>query len=240
MLVCSCAKKKNKDMYLGHELQQLRKVTQFQASEILEIRSRFYKLTNGEGFMQINSFREMMGLGGGGQDSQARELSERIYRVLDKDRDGKVSFREYISHLNTMIHGDQQSKNDYTFTLIDIEHKGTFDRTAFSNLMKLFVGLWINVTGNAIDPQAQMKLDQHISNIYDKIDTDKTGRVDKGMFQHAIQKDPNLLEIFDFIGKGMHENVGVLDDGQKRNVFKFAKEVFKIEISIQSTPISYS
>ncbi len=82
-----------------------------------------------------------------------------------------------------------------------------------------------------------MKLDQHISNIYDKIDTNNTGWVDKTEFQNALIKDPNLLEIFDFIGKGMHENVGVHDDGQKRNVFKFAKEVFKIEISIQSITI---
>ncbi len=101
--------------------------------------------------MQIKSFREMMGLGGG-DEGQGRQLSERIYRVLDTDRDGKVSFREYISYLNIMIHGDQQSKNDYTYSLIDIDKNGSFDRPAFSTLMKLFVGLWSNVTGNAIDP----------------------------------------------------------------------------------------
>jgi hypothetical protein len=57
-----------------------------------------------------------------------------------------------------------------------------------------------------------MKLDQHICNIFEKLDPEKTNRVDISMFRKALSFDPNLLEIFDFIGKGMHENI-VINEG---------------------------
>lgn len=57
------------------------------------------------------------------------------------------------------------------------------------------------------------------------------------MFLNSLEKYPNLLEIFDFLGKGMHENIAINNDINKTKSFKMAKEVFKIEMSIQSITI---
>lgn len=53
------------------------------------------------------------------------------------------------------------------------------------------------------------------------------------MFKEALRLNPNLLEIFDFLSKGMHENI-VINDEQydKKKSFKIVKEVFKIEMGI--------
>jgi hypothetical protein len=44
------------------------------------------------------------------------------------------------------------------------------------------------------------------------LDPEKKEKVDFKMFKEALRLNPNLLEIFDFLSKGMHENIVINDE----------------------------
>lgn len=57
--------------------------------------------------MSILQFRECMGLLG--LESNAF-LSDRIFDVVDTDRDGYIAFAEFTTIMDTLINGDEDEK----------------------------------------------------------------------------------------------------------------------------------
>ena len=53
------------------------------------------------------------------------------------------------------------------------------------------------------------------------------------MFMDILIQEPNLLDFFDFLGKGMHENIKINnEENDKKHIFKIVRDVFKIEMNI--------
>lgn len=46
-------------------------------------------------------------------------VAERIFAVADTDRDGFIDFLHFLSVMDTMIHGDEEEKNYFSFSLLD-------------------------------------------------------------------------------------------------------------------------
>jgi Ca2+-binding EF-hand superfamily protein len=53
-----------------------------------------------------------------GQHSNAF-LSDRIFDVYDRDKDGCLTYNEYATIMDVMCNGDTLEKNEFSFRLID-------------------------------------------------------------------------------------------------------------------------
>jgi 1-phosphatidylinositol-4-phosphate 5-kinase len=61
-------------------------------------------------------FRENMGLLGLGT---VYYLSDRIFDMLDDDKDGKIRFEDFAMYFDKISYGDQREKAEISFRLID-------------------------------------------------------------------------------------------------------------------------
>lgn len=59
------------------------------------------------------------------------------------------------------------------------------------------------MTGQHLTEEVKKQLDSRIHQIFEIMDKDKEDLVTLEKYQKSIMEDPNLLEIFDFIKRGM-------------------------------------
>lgn len=66
--------------------------------------------------MSKNAFRECMGLLGLESNSF---LSDRIFEVVDIDDDQYITFEQFATIMDTLIHGNEDEKLEFSFLLLD-------------------------------------------------------------------------------------------------------------------------
>ncbi len=67
--------------------------------------------------MTKHKFRSCMGLLG--LESNAF-LSDRIFEVVDTDRDDKINFAQFTTIMDTLINGEEDEKHEFSFALLDV------------------------------------------------------------------------------------------------------------------------
>ena len=55
-------------------------------------------------------------------------LSDRIFEVVDQDGDEYITFEQFSTIMDTLINGDEDEKQEFSFSLIE----GNLDRGYFS------------------------------------------------------------------------------------------------------------
>lgn len=66
-------------------------------------------------------FRACMGLLG--LESNAF-LSDRIFEVVDTDRDDRINFAQFTTIMDTLINGEEDEKHEFSFALLDVQSAG--------------------------------------------------------------------------------------------------------------------
>lgn len=72
----------------------LEKLTQFNQTELAELRTRFARMSKNSNFLTKPQFRDNLGLLGMGT---MLYLSDRIFDVMDDDKDGKVILNIFMN-----------------------------------------------------------------------------------------------------------------------------------------------
>lgn len=66
--------------------------------------------------MSKKQFRECMGLLGLESNSF---LSDRIFEVVDSDKDEFITFEQFLTIMDTLINGEEDEKHEFSFALLD-------------------------------------------------------------------------------------------------------------------------
>lgn len=146
-------------------------------------------------------------------------LSALFFLKLNK----KVDFEEFMKYLDVLLNGSAHEKNEWTFKLVDQDKKGFFTLSDFCSLFESLVHVWVSMTGNQIsiffiftketfnffliDSSILKNLDNYIKDIYKKMDPAKTNKVNLEIFKKVVSKEPNLLEVFDVLNKGLTNSI---------------------------------
>lgn len=102
--------------------------------------------THYEQRMSKQQFRVCMGLLG--LESNAF-LSDRIFEVVDMDRDEYISFLEFCTIMDTLINGDEDEKQEFSFSLIEGKMGGGyFDFNEFCDFINKIIAHWNIMTGS--------------------------------------------------------------------------------------------
>ena len=75
-------------------------------------------------------------------------LSDRIFSVVDQDKDNFISFAEFATIMDTLMNGDEDEKHEFSFSLLDIYDTGYFDFNEFKEIISKFIAHWCSLTGS--------------------------------------------------------------------------------------------
>ena len=111
-------------------------------------------------------------------------LVRRVIAVLDRNKDGNISFLEFVQGLNSLSAGaSQQDKLRFAFQIYDINNDGFISNGELFEVLKMMVG------GNLNDTQLQQLVDRTIV----KADTDFDGKISFEEFCVMVQ-DLDVVE----------------------------------------------
>ena len=78
------------------------------------------------------------------------------------------------------------------------------------------------------------RVEYYIQYIFDRMDINSANQVNLHAFKAAIELEPDLLEIFDFLNKGVTENLKNFDINVERREQKIALALAKMESKLIS------
>jgi len=111
-------------------------------------------------------------------------LVKRVIAVLDKNKDGSISFLEFVQGLNSLSAGSsQEEKLRFAFQIYDINGDGYISNGELFTVLKMMVG------NNLNDVQLQQLVDRTII----KADKDHDGKISFDEFTEMV-KDLDVID----------------------------------------------
>jgi Ca2+-binding EF-hand superfamily protein len=160
-------------------------------------------------------------------------LSDRIFDVMDMDRDGDLSMDDFLKYFDVLIYGSDAEKAEITFKMIDIDGNGTFDRHEFSKLIYTILQCWNNITGSQQNITNNPKLKLFIDDVFSRFDLYKDGQVTLESFKKVVAAEPKLLEIFDYLNKGISDTLNPFSETDTRDK-RMAEEIEELEKNLNA------
>ncbi|KAL4446054.1 hypothetical protein ABPG74_011046 [Tetrahymena malaccensis] len=228
MFCCGDKSRKKSLLPQKREIQILLETTLFTEKELRELKQQFMEMSKNTGYLTMMQFRDCMGILG---LENVQFLSDRIFSIM-ADPNGHIYFQNFIIYLNTIMNGDENEKMRMSFRLIDDKNKGYFIKEDLSMMIKSIVNSWAAITQTTLTKEMLNKVDKQINHIFKVMDIKKQEKVDEQDFCLSLQKYPDLLEIFDFLNKGVTDTV-VHNDNRSREL-QIAKELAHIEKFLES------
>ncbi|CAD8068511.1 unnamed protein product [Paramecium primaurelia] len=195
-----CCSRKQKTNTQREEINKLGKLTRLTETELIELKTRFARMSQGSNFVTKFQFRDNLGLLGMGT---MLHLSDRIFHIMDDDKDGKIRFEDFALYFDKVSHGDAREKAEISFKLIDKNKVGSFTSAEFNDTMQGVINSWIAMTGQNLTSETKKQIDKRIKLIFQTMDVDKADKVTLQQYQDSVVADPALLEIFDFARRGV-------------------------------------
>lgn len=75
-------------------------------------------------------------------------LSDRIFDVVDSDRDSYINFAQFATIMDTLINGEEDEKHEFSFALLDVYDTGYFDFEEFREIISKIIAHWCIITGS--------------------------------------------------------------------------------------------
>lgn len=69
-----------------------------------------------------------------------QQLHLQIFTLVDKDRNGFISFREFVDMLVIFLKGSAEEKMKMMFDMYDINKTGRLEREEFANMLRYLIG----------------------------------------------------------------------------------------------------
>jgi len=169
-------------------LDDLAENTNFTADEIREYYRKFMRDT-GTGRMTLSEeeFREAYNQIFPSGD--AEKFAKQVFQTCDKDGDGKLDFREFLSSISVQQRGTFQEKLVWAFDLYDIDNSGRISKSELVEMIKSFRQL----KSKPIAPSMlRIKPDDLAAYIIEKADTNNDWELSKEEFIAAAQTSKTL------------------------------------------------
>ena len=112
-------------------------------------------------------------------------LSDRIFEVVDGDRDEYISFLQFCTIMDTLIHGDEDEKQEFSFSLIEGKMGGGyFDFKEFCDFINKIIAHWCIMTGSQVNMN-----EEGLKQIFNQMNP-VNGVVDLEQYKKALKDNP--------------------------------------------------
>lgn len=175
-------------------LATLSKQFRFTPQEILLYRKRFEHMTKTETFSLVQ-FRENMGLLGLESTSI---LADRIFAVMNRTGNGRVSFDEYLLYMDVLTQGSEDEKAELSYKLIT---KGLLEPITYEQFAEMILSIW--KLYNTITGSRVIDSERSIQTIFEQLDLNHDHVVDMREYKHCWRNNKQLFEWFEVISGGV-------------------------------------
>ena len=175
---------KLKPKVLADLLQQ----TEFSREEIKEWYRGFRK-DYGKGYITIDEFKKIYDEFYPDGDGDA--FAEHTFRIFDRNHDGKIDFREFISGLSISSRGSYEEKMTWLFDLYDTNANGFISKDEMLVIIKSVFQMSDNKS-HKIDPTLA---ESRVEKIYEKLDRNLDGLLSLEEFIELGRTDPTLCHV---------------------------------------------
>ncbi|CUS21824.1 LAQU0S04e01640g1_1 [Lachancea quebecensis] len=118
------------------------------------------------------------------------EFASHVFNVFDKDENGTINFKEFITALSTTSRGTLEEKLVWAFQLYDLNRNGsiTYDEmlTIVSSIYKM-IGSMVKLEDNEATPELRVK------KIFQLMDKNEDGEISLEEFREASKVDPSIV-----------------------------------------------
>ncbi|CCH58075.1 hypothetical protein TBLA_0A02770 [Henningerozyma blattae CBS 6284] len=118
------------------------------------------------------------------------EFAGHVFSVFDKDNNGSIDFKEFITVLSITSRGTLEEKLVWAFQLYDLNHDGyiTFDEmlTIVSSIYKM-MGSMVKLSPDEATPELR------VQKIFKLMDKDEDGYITLEEFREGSKVDPSII-----------------------------------------------
>jgi len=74
-------------------------------------------------------------------------MCDRMFHIMDKDKDGYITLGEYLNYIDVLLYGSEDEKLKQSFELLDEEAKGQVYYNDFRKIVSSFAQMWSAALG---------------------------------------------------------------------------------------------
>lgn len=114
-----------------------------------------------------------------------------VFNVFDSNKDGYISFKEFICALSVTSRGTLDEKLDWAFNLYDLDQDGFITKQEMLDIVDAIY----KMVGNMIDlPKDEDTPEKRVDKIFSQMDTNRDGHLSKEEFRDGSKHDPWIVQ----------------------------------------------
>ena len=149
---------------------------------LVDLRNKFQEIAGDDQVIDKNEFQK-------GLEISNEAISNRLFEIFDKDKNGSIDFKEFIETIEIIIGGKKEDKIKFAFDLHDLDDSGFIDRSELKILIEQ------SFLENNLDYD-EFQLDLLVDEFFKRADTDKSGTIDFNEFLSVANAFPDFLSGF--------------------------------------------
>ncbi|BHF78853.1 hypothetical protein SprV_0602197000 [Sparganum proliferum] len=122
----------------------------------------------------------------------AKPFARYVFRAFDKNGDGIMEFREFLTTLSVISRGKLEEKLKWAFSVYDFDGDGFISRGEMTDVIKsiyLLLGSVVKM------PEGEATPEQRTSRVFELMDKDRDDRISLEEFLEGVQTDPDVLQL---------------------------------------------
>ncbi|XP_054707530.1 Kv channel-interacting protein 4-like [Uloborus diversus] len=179
-----------------NSLDELCRKTKFSKKEI-QLMYRSFKQECPNGFVEEDTFRGIFSHFF--PNGNVGLYAHYVFRTFDQNKNGAISFKDFIQCLSLMCRGTIQEKLQWAFKLYDINGDGRITKKELMDIVCSVHALMGRRSHSNLEEKA---LREHVDKTFQKMDINKDGVVTIDEFMEICSKDETIaksLTLFDTV-----------------------------------------
>ncbi|XP_044176318.1 neuronal calcium sensor 1-like isoform X1 [Acropora muricata] len=123
-----------------------------------------------------------------------------VFNVFDQDRDGKVSFEDFVTGLSVSLYGSREEKIKWAFQLYDLDGDGCITREELATVVHsvhCMMGL-----DSLQSAGGELSVEEQVQRLFSLMDKNQDGVISEEEFLEGCEKDESIkqsLAMFDSV-----------------------------------------
>ncbi|CAG2177780.1 unnamed protein product, partial [Oppiella nova] len=117
-----------------------------------------------------------------------KKFASFVFRVFDDDKDGMITFEEFIRALSTTSRGTLEEKLLWTFKLYDLDNDGFITREEMILIIEAIYQM-LGPNTESEDENAEKRVEM----IFNHLDTNKDDKLSMDEFMEGSTQDPKIV-----------------------------------------------
>ena len=169
------------------EVEQITSETKWNKKTLEELQKDFNKHDSDKsGSLNVSEFKELMK----SRLNMTNEGLENLFKLMDTDNGGNISFKELVIALNQLGNGDAKEKLAYVFDMYDTDGNGKLDHKEIEHIVEQMTKV-AESTGGALSHNTK----EFNQSLMQKLDPNNDGSIDRNEWIEKGSSSPSLMAL---------------------------------------------